>query len=48
MGESKGNSLIWTREILDNSRDPDMESRLVVEGEGVGWMGSLGLIDANY
>ena len=29
----------------------DLEDRLVVtkgEGEGVGWTGSLGLIDANY
>ena len=29
----------------------DLENRLVVVkgyGEGVGWMGSLGLIDANY
>ena len=29
----------------------DLENRLVVaqeEGEGVGWLGSLGLIDANY
>lgn len=29
----------------------DLENRLVVakgEGEGVGWMGCLGLIDANY
>ena len=29
----------------------DLENRLVVvegEGEGVGWMGNLGLIDANY
>jgi len=29
----------------------DWENRLVVakgEGEGVGWTGSLGLIDANY
>ena len=29
----------------------DMENRLVVakgEGEGVGWTGNLGLIDANY
>ena len=29
----------------------DVENRLVVvkgEGEGVGWTGSLGLIDANY
>ena len=29
----------------------DMENRLVVakrEGEGVGWMGNLGLIDENY
>ena len=29
----------------------DLENRLVVakgEGEGGGWMGSLGIIDANY
>ena len=28
----------------------DMENRLVTkgEGEGVGWTGSLGLVDANY
>ena len=29
----------------------DMENRLVVakvEGEGVGWTGNLGLVDANY
>ena len=29
----------------------DLENRLVVakgEGEGVGWIGSLGLIDINY
>ena len=30
----------------------DMENRLVVagrgEGEGVGWIGNLGLTDANY
>ena len=29
----------------------DMENRLVVakgEGEGMGWTGKLGLIDANY
>ena len=29
----------------------DLENRLVVakgEGDGVGWTGSLGLIDANY
>ena len=27
----------------------DTENRLVVaEGEGVGWTGNLGLIDANY
>ena len=27
----------------------DLENRLVVaKGEGVGWTGSLGLIDANY
>jgi len=27
----------------------DLENRLVVaEGEGAGWLGSLGLIDANY
>ena len=31
--------------------DVDLENRLVVakgEGEGVGWTGSMGLIDANY
>ena len=30
---------------------PDLESRLVVakgEGGGMGWTGSLGLVDANY
>ena len=27
----------------------DLENRLVVaDGEGVGWTGNLGLIDANY
>ena len=29
----------------------NLENRLVIakeEGEGVGWLGSLGLIDANY
>ena len=29
----------------------DLENRLVVskgEGEGVGWTGNLGLVDANY
>ena len=27
----------------------DMEKRLVVaKGEGVGWVGNLGLVDANY
>ena len=29
----------------------DLENRLVItegEGEGVGWIGSLGLMDANY
>ena len=28
----------------------DLENRLVAkrEGEGVGWIGNLGLIDANY
>ena len=29
----------------------DLENKLVVatgEGEGVGWIGNLGLIDANY
>ena len=46
-------SKIWHRQTnLDNrNRLIDMENRLVVaegEGEGVGWTGSLGLIDANY
>ena len=33
------------------NRLTDIENRLVVakgEGEGVGWMGGLGLVDANY
>ena len=33
------------------NRLTDMENRLVVakgEGEGVGWTGSLGLVNANY
>ena len=34
-----------------NKKIMDMENRLVVakrEGKGVGWIGNLGLIDANY
>ena len=37
---------------LSTEKKPmDLENRLVVakgEGEGVGWTGNLGLIDANY
>ena len=35
----------------NRNRPTDMGSRLVVakgEGEEMGWMGSLGLVDANY
>ena len=50
-------SLIWNLKYGTNEptyrtdTDSDMEKRLVVakgEGEGVKWMGSLGLADANY
>ena len=35
--------------LQNRNRLTDMESRLAVaEGEGVGWTGSLGLVDANY
>ena len=37
--------------INKTNRITDMENRLVVakgEGEGVGWTGSLGLVDTNY
>ena len=37
--------------LSTEQRLTNMDSRLVVvkgEGEGVGWTGSLGLIDANY
>lgn len=44
-------SKIWHEMILSqNKQITDMESRLVVarrREEGVGWMGSLGLVDAN-
>ena len=36
---------------LSTEKIMDLENRLVVvmvEGEGVGWIGSLRLIDANY
>ena len=36
---------------IEQKQVTDMESRLVVakgEGEGVGWTGSLGLVDVNY
>ena len=35
----------------NRNRPMDMENRLVVatgKGEGVGWTGSMGLVDANY
>jgi len=35
----------------NRNRLTDMENRFVIakgEGEGVGWTGSLGLVDANY
>ena len=37
--------------LQKRNRLTDVENRLVVakrEGEGVGWIGSLGLIDANH
>ena len=35
--------------LQESSKLMDMENRRVVaEGEGVGWTGSLGLKDANY
>ena len=37
--------------VFTEKKIMDLENRLVVpkgEGEGVGWMGSLGLIDRNY
>ena len=37
--------------ISTAKKSMDMENRLVVslgEGKGVGWIGSLGLIDADY
>ena len=37
--------------LSTEKRIMDMENRLVVAkggGEGVGWIGNLGLIDANY
>jgi len=39
------------RNLSAEKKCMDLENRLVVtkgEGEGVGWTGSLGLIDANY
>ena len=39
------------RNLATEKRITDLENRLVVakeEGEGVGWIGNLGLIDANY
>ena len=35
--------------LQNRNRLTDMENRfMVAKGEGVGWMGSLGSIDANY
>ena len=39
------------RNLSTENKIMDLENRLVVskgEGEGVGWIGSLGLIDADY
>ena len=39
------------RNLSAEKKIMDLENRLVVangEGEGVGWIGSLGLIDAKY
>ena len=46
-------SKIWHKRIYLQNRNKltDIENRLVVakgEGEGEGWTGSLGLVDANY
>ena len=45
-------SHIWNKEFhKKETRFSDLENRLVVakrEGEGVGWTGNLGLIDADY
>ena len=44
---------MWHKRTYPQTRNRliDLENRLVVamgEGEGVGWTGSLGLVDANY
>ena len=50
--------LLISGNLIDDTNEPfhrekllDLENKLVVakrEGEGVGWTGCLGLIDANY
>ena len=45
------NLIYGTNEPFCRKENHGLENRLVVakgEGEGVGWMESLGLIDANY
>ena len=47
------NLIYGTNEPIYRNKLMDLENRLVVakgegEGEGVGWTGRLGLIDANY
>ena len=45
------NLLYGTNESFHRKKIMDMENRLEVakgKGEGVGWTGSLGFIDANY
>ena len=45
------NLLYSTENLSTEKKIMDLENRLVVadgEGEGVGWMGNLGLIDADY
>ena len=45
------NLIYGTNEPFHRKENYDLENRLVVaksEGEGMGWIGNLGLIDANY
>ena len=45
------NLIYGTNELFIEKKFMDLENRLVVakgEGKGVGWLGSLGLIDTNY
>ena len=45
------NLIQGTKKLSTENKVMDLENRLVVakgEGEGVGWTGNLGLIDADY